>query len=443
MTRTPRYLQHCSRCLPADWPSNEAGFRALIEKHVPVIFEGLAKGWLDLGDHKSIFDWLAATAGDRRIAVTALLPGDSGLIQAGGRRDGAVERPSLVGKRSVRDAFAAMERENLSPSGHQLYAQSIDIARELPELLSVARLPLDGCPIQTGEWKSWIGSGEHRGPLHYDNSENFFCLLHGQKRFTLFPFDALHDLYVGALDGGQFGVPTSVVDPRNVDDTAHPRFKQAEARALVASLEAGDVLYLPCHWWHAVESAGMNMSVNLWWREIAETNRLEGDVTFLTALVSLRTMPGHWQEYWRTLFDEFVFRRNGDPYEHLAPELQGFAGVPHPARLADLRRRRERIAANVQGSLESDEHWRERRYRLSPEARFKFTGDGFAIGREAAPRPELQMPSVWLTVLRSFAHPARAADVIDATRRQGIPDLADLDKRLRDLVGQQILIPCD
>ena len=42
----------------------------------------------------------------------------------------------------------------------------------------------------------------------------------------------------------------------------YPQF--AEARPLVVTLEPGDVLYVPNHWWHFVEAVETSMSVNVW-----------------------------------------------------------------------------------------------------------------------------------------------------------------------------------
>merc|ERR1711907_340599 len=42
----------------------------------------------------------------------------------------------------------------------------------------------------------------------------------------------------------------------------------AKARFYKATLQAGDMLYIPRKWWHQVESpaeAGRNLAVNYWW----------------------------------------------------------------------------------------------------------------------------------------------------------------------------------
>ena len=41
-----------------------------------------------------------------------------------------------------------------------------------------------------------------------------------------------------------------------------PRF--AEAQALAVTLEPGDVLFIPKHWWHFVEAMDTSLSVNVW-----------------------------------------------------------------------------------------------------------------------------------------------------------------------------------
>ncbi|CAN0252494.1 unnamed protein product, partial [Ectocarpus sp. 8 AP-2014] len=43
------------------------------------------------------------------------------------------------------------------------------------------------------------------------------------------------------------------------------RFPQfAEAHPLAVTLEPGDVLFVPKHWWHFVEATDTSLSVNVW-----------------------------------------------------------------------------------------------------------------------------------------------------------------------------------
>jgi len=50
--------------------------------------------------------------------------------------------------------------------------------------------------------------------------------------------------------------PASLVDPRNVDDAAFPKYAQAEKAAKIAELQPGDAIFIPALHWHYVESDG-------------------------------------------------------------------------------------------------------------------------------------------------------------------------------------------
>ena len=58
------------------------------------------------------------------------------------------------------------------------------------------------------------------------------------------------------------GFTISRVDPSDVDNEAFPLFHQAERIEVVC--EAGDMLYLPFGWAHAVENLSPTVMINLW-----------------------------------------------------------------------------------------------------------------------------------------------------------------------------------
>ncbi|MET0321139.1 MAG: cupin-like domain-containing protein [Duganella sp.] len=113
----------------------------------------------------------------------------------------------------------------------------------------------------------WLGNAITT-PAHFDESSNLACVVAGARRFTLFPPEQVSNLYLGPLDFAPTPTPISLVDFDRPDDAAHPRFRSAQAAALVADLEPGDALFIPTRWWHHVQSRGMlNMMVNYWWRD--------------------------------------------------------------------------------------------------------------------------------------------------------------------------------
>jgi len=102
----------------------------------------------------------------------------------------------------------------------------------------------------------WIGNNTRSG-LHYDNMDNFFIQIYGEKRVTLLAPDAAKYVY-------PFGdnISKSQVDPEQADLKKYPRF--AKATLLVSQLTPGDVLFLPRGWWHHFSSLGTSISISCW-----------------------------------------------------------------------------------------------------------------------------------------------------------------------------------
>ena len=89
----------------------------------------------------------------------------------------------------------------------------------------------------------------------------FNVLRNFRKKWHLFPphqSDALHQTRVPYEESSVFS-PINVAKP---DLTLHPRF--ADATPYVVTLDPGDVLFVPHHWWHFVETVETSVSVNTW-----------------------------------------------------------------------------------------------------------------------------------------------------------------------------------
>jgi cupin-like protein len=323
-------------------PQSDGEWQALYEAHRPTVFRGVVAGW-NSGQATSddaVLEWLAAQGGDELVQLTVGLPDLEGYIGVAGVSNGRSRSTAIHGQCEFGRAVAAVAREARTPTGHPVYLASLDVATVLPRLPETIGVGVARWAPQ-GQWRAWIGSGAHRVGLHTDPEENLHCLLWGRKRFTILPYDVLPQLYVGPLLGGLYGATTSVVDPKAPDHEAYPRFREAMARAIDVEMDAGDVLYLPCHWWHGVESFGCNVAANYWWRDIPPEKRFDSSSLFMRALLELRDLPPHWRAYWKTMFDQFVFRADGDPYGHLPVEAQGVAGAATGQRLSELRARVE------------------------------------------------------------------------------------------------------
>ncbi len=171
----------------------------------------------------------------------------------------------------------------------------------------------------------WIGNASVIA-CHYDTYDNLACVVAGRRRFTLYPPDAIGDLYVGPIDHTMAGQPVSLAANAGEGDARYPRFAAARDRALVVDLDAGDALYLPKLWWHQVEATSpFNILVNYWWDNFS----IGPDAPYtamLLSMIAIAERPEAERAAWRAYFDHYVFRPDGHPLAHLPPEKHGVLG---------------------------------------------------------------------------------------------------------------------
>jgi hypothetical protein len=174
---------------------------------------------------------------------------------------------------------------------------------------------------------------------HYDTLDNLACVIAGRRRFTLYPPDAISDLYVGPIDLTMAGQPVSLAASSAPDPERYPRFEQVKGLALEAELGPGDALYLPKLWWHQVESHDpVNAMANYWWDAFASGPDAPY-ASLMLALIAICERPPAERAAWRAFFDHYVFRPDGHPLEHLPPERHGVLGPLRPDNYGVIRSR--------------------------------------------------------------------------------------------------------
>lgn len=101
-----------------------------------------------------------------------------------------------------------------------------------------------------------MSGGGAVSPLHYDAAGSFLAQARGTKRLVLFPPSATAALYPYPPDHPLHR--RSRVDlyaPPARTAARFPRFAaEALPSALEATLEEGDVIFLPPGWWHHIET---------------------------------------------------------------------------------------------------------------------------------------------------------------------------------------------
>ncbi len=217
---------------------------------------------------------------------------------------------------SLAEAFAEMRRHAADPSAPTAYLGSLVASAYLPGFAEVNRLRIVPPDIET---RLWIGNASHVA-CHYDAYENLACVIAGTRRFTLYPPDAIGDLYVGPIDNTMAGQPASLA---SADPDRFPRFAAARARAITVELSPGDALFLPKLWWHEVEATSpINVMLNHWWDATA-TGPDAPMLTMLFAMIALAERPEAERMAFRAFFDHYVFRPDGHPLAHLPEDQRG------------------------------------------------------------------------------------------------------------------------
>ncbi|HWB81780.1 MAG TPA: cupin-like domain-containing protein [Nannocystaceae bacterium] len=294
-------------------PSPEQFWSEAFVAQLPVIWRGALADHplVELGRRgpEAFLGELAARAGRNPVTVTSAMPASSGRMGYGEGRwaDWASRETNFA-------TFASdVIHELKADTGHTLYLQSATVRECLPELAPITKLWLtDESRMLDLRTQLWIGSGGQRIPVHRDESHSIAAMAAGAKDFLLFPPEQLHNLHTTARRMQADGDPMrSAADPRNPDYQRYPRFADAMKTMYVAHLEPGDVMFLPAHWWHAVDSFGFNAMFNARWFDMPVEQR--GDLTacFAQAFVTARTVAPTQVQRLRTRLHDEVFADEG------------------------------------------------------------------------------------------------------------------------------------
>ncbi|XP_072274013.1 HSPB1-associated protein 1 [Pyxicephalus adspersus] len=133
-----------------------------------------------------------------------------------------------------------------------------------PEILQDVLWEDFGFPGRGGrESTLWVGSRGANTPCHIDSYGcNLVLQVEGRKRWHLFPPEDSNHLYPTRIPYEESSI-YSRVNVVNPDQSRYPSFSKAHPH--VVTLHPGQVLFVPRHWWHYVESVDdITVSVNSW-----------------------------------------------------------------------------------------------------------------------------------------------------------------------------------
>jgi hypothetical protein len=300
----------------------------------PAVLRGLAEGWAGVTaarrSDEDLVAYLRRFPSDRPVAAIIGPPEIEGRFLY----TDDLRALNFTRAMSALDPFLdRLLRDRKNPKPYAIAVQSEEVRSLFPGFEAENRTDLVEPKVVP---RAWMGN-RIRVAAHYDLMENIGIVVAGRRRFTLFPPDELKNMYVGPFELTPAGTPVSLVDPHDPDLERFPRFAEALRRAQVAELEPGDAIYIPFHWWHAVDSLEpVNLFINYWWNDARAGAGSPYDA-LLHAIYAIKTLPADQRAVWRMVFDHYVFGVDGDPVEHLPEHARGMLGEPTPEQLARMR----------------------------------------------------------------------------------------------------------
>ena len=206
-----------------------------------------------------------------------------------------------------------------TPEPPSLYVGSTTVDAVLPGFLDANRL---GLGQRDALVSLWLGN-RTRIAAHYDLPDNLAIVAAGRRRFTVFPPEQIHNLYMGPLEPTPAGQPVSLVDFQQPDFERFPRFAQALEAGETAELEPGDAIFIPSMWFHHIEGlAPVNLLINAWWRQTPEY--VDSPLSALQlALMTMRHLPEKERRIWQHHFQHFVFDADASTWEHIPEAARG------------------------------------------------------------------------------------------------------------------------
>jgi hypothetical protein len=316
----------------AEYEGVEAtGFRDDISRRdAPAVMRGLVREWPAV-QHAAqaadaIGEYLRPLDSGAKVTALRMPPSARGRIFYNANLDGFNYTSDPT---TVTSVLERMAKYAALASPASIAVQSALISECLPGFIAANRNPVLDASVAP---RIWIGNHVVT-PAHFDESNNIACVVAGRRRFTLFPPDAIGDLYIGPIGYAPTGTPISLVDFARPDEERFPRFKDALAVAQAAELEPGDAIYIPALWWHHVESlAKHNVLVNYWWKGWAGAGARADSAldSLLLAILNLRHLPAPERRKWSAIFEHYVFGASETTASHIPAHRRGVLGEISP-----------------------------------------------------------------------------------------------------------------
>lgn len=255
-------------------------YRDWVCPNLPVIFKKAIDHWPAL--EKWTLSYLRRKLGDKEICVA---------VTPNGLADAVCKNTFILAedrKMRMSDFLDIMESPRLGQPGiFYIQKQNGNFTDEFSEIIDDAETDIRWATEAFGKHPDavnfWMGDCRAVTSLHKDHYENLYCVISGEKTFTLYPPTDMpyipHKNYKVARyqqnKSNKFEIvneqtwcsrdtiPWIPVDPLNPDYETYPKF--AKARAVSCTVKKGDLLYLPSLWFHHVQQTQGTIAINFWY----------------------------------------------------------------------------------------------------------------------------------------------------------------------------------
>jgi len=169
-----------------------------------------------------------------------------------------IQNEAIFLRQSFKDYISKLHEGELNKSKSKTYLSMFNVFEHFPDLKRDTDFSIFSNYMKKSMTYAWIGPKNTITGFHADSVNNMLAQIMGKKLVILSSTMSNKKMYPSKKF--DLGAVLSEVDLNNYDEKKHPEFKKVEFYS--ATLEPGDVLYIPKGWWHYVRSLDTSISVN-------------------------------------------------------------------------------------------------------------------------------------------------------------------------------------